>query len=529
MPHFSLDEIFPACRRLIPPATWAGFLKEAGGRAGNMVDLLRARRATPGIPPFAGDAARLDLLRHETALADRPSPTDTWSVNPTLTLLKVGWQSLPDLLADPAAAAVPRPGHCLILCWQDVSGHVHLTEARDEDLLALKITTQDIDPRQAAAEGDVAVGFIHRLLERAADRGLLLRPSSRLIRDHTVLASGITAAEKKFLHAEVFTLQWHITQACDLHCRHCYDRSSRMAIPFDRAVAVLDDLYSFCHRHHVRGQVSFTGGNPLLHPRFFDLYREAVTRDFMVAILGNPCDKETLADICAIGRPEYYQVSLEGLRRHNDWIRGQGHFDRVMKFLPLLRQHGIYSMVMLTLTDANTDQVLPLADLLRDKTDLFTFNRLSMVGEGVQLHPPEPGRFRALLEEYEKAAADNPAMAFKDNFFNLLRRRHNRPLFGGCAGHGCGAAFNFLSLLPDGEVHACRKFPSPVGNIFQDDLTTIYHSEAAHRYRQGPDSCQGCAIRHVCGGCLAVTASLGHNITTTRDPYCFVDDLIVPA
>ena len=31
--------------------------------------------------------------------------------------------------------------------------------------------------------------------------------------------------------------------------------------------------------------------------------------------------------------------------------------------------------------------------------------------------------------------------------------------FGGCTGFGCGAAFNFMAVLPDGEVHACRKVP----------------------------------------------------------------------
>src|SRR5690606_13617787 len=126
-------------------------------------------------------------------------------------------------------------------------------------------------------------------------------------------------AEPRFHHrlrADVFTLQWHITQACDLHCRHCYDRSSRTAVSADQGRLVLDRFYDFCQANHVRGQVSFTGGNPLLHRHFFDLYRGAAERGFMVAILGNPTDRQTLESLVALTKPEFYQVSLEGLPEH---------------------------------------------------------------------------------------------------------------------------------------------------------------------------------------------------------------------
>ena len=83
--------------------------------------------------------------------------------------------------------------------------------------------------------------------------------------------------------------------------------------------------------------MTFTGGNPLLHPQFNELYRAARELGFGTAILGNPTSRERLEEILAIGKPHFFQVSLEGLREHNDWIRGPGHFDRVMEFLEILR------------------------------------------------------------------------------------------------------------------------------------------------------------------------------------------------
>jgi len=204
-------------------------------------------------------------------------------------------------------------------------------------------------------------------------------------------------------------------------------------------------------------------------------------------------------------------------------MRGRGHFKKTLAFLELLRELKIFSMIMLTLTRDNMDQVLPLAEILRDKTDLFTFNRLSAVGEGANLAGVAVEKYPEFLRAYDKAVAAIPNLAPKDNLFNILYVQQNRPLFGGCTGYGCGAAFNFITILADGSVHACRKFPSPIGNIIHDSLHTLYHSEKAAQYRKGAAACSTCAIRPVCGGCLAVAHSNGRNVFAQKDPYCFMD------
>jgi len=223
-----------------------------------------------------------------------------------------------------------------------------------------------------------------------------------------------------------------------------------------------------------------------------------------------------------IKMPAFFQVSLEGMKEHNDEIRGEGHFERVAKFLPVLKELGVYSMVMLTLTENNRDQVLPLAEYLRDKVDFFTFNRISLVGEGARLVPSNREQFSRFLEEYMEAARGNPIMGLKDNLINIIRRKNGRSPFGGCAGYGCGAAFNFITVLPDGEAHACRKFPSPIGNVLKQGIAGVYDSEIAARYRRGCAECERCEIRPVCGGCLAVAHSFGLDIFNEKDPYCFL-------
>ena len=299
--------------------------------------------------------------------------------------------------------------------------------------------------------GNLPVGALDLAFEKAARKGILLKPRSRIRRDSAVF--GVRGDfDEQFMESAFFTLQWHMTQKCDLHCKHCYDRSDRSSFSLDQALRTIDELRSFCQSRHVRGQVTFTGGNPLLYSHFTDVYRAAADKGFLLTILGNPAPRERIEEIIKIQMPEVYQVSLEGLPEHNDSIRGRGHFGRVVAFLAMLKELGVSTMVMLTLTGDNIDQVIPLAEMLRDVVDDFHFNRLSMVGEGANLLLPAREKYRAFLDEY--LAADNPVLGIKDNLINIIRQERGKQLFGGCTGFGCGAAFNFISLLSDGEAHA---------------------------------------------------------------------------
>ena len=125
-------------------------------------------------------------------------------------------------------------------------------------------------------------------------------------------------------------------------------------------------------------------------------------------------------------------------------------------------------------------------------------------------------------KDYIDAVENNPIMGLKDNLINILRHEQGIKTTGGCTGFGCGAAFNFLTLLPDGEVHACRKFPSFLGNVFNDSLADIYDSELARQYRAGSASCNSCPIKPSCGGCLANVFSHNLDIFKDRDPHCFI-------
>ncbi|WP_324310640.1 thio(seleno)oxazole modification radical SAM maturase SbtM [Geobacter sulfurreducens] len=450
--------------------------------------------------------------RRVAAMADAvPCDRTRIQVNPRLELVAVSTRDTP--------SEGVRMGSGFRVVWRDPSdGAVRSEEAGPADLLALKLVLEERDAEDAAREAGIPVGRIDDCLWGAAARGLIIMPPPRLRRPPSW---PVSTGGEDLLAARVFTLQWHITQECDLHCLHCYDRTTHGVFSLSRGVELLDDLRRFCAERFVRGQVSFTGGNPFLHPDFATLYGATLDRGLSAAILGNPVSREQLLGIVALGRPVYYQVSLEGLEAHNDHIRGAGHFRRTLAFLDLLREEGIPCEVMLTLTRDNMDQVLALGEVLRGRADAFSFNRLAPFGEGASLALPEPAAYEAFLDRYVAAMEENPVLALKDNLLNLALSRRGRVLFDGCAGFGCGAAFNFLSVLADGQVHACRKFPSPIGSVHGSSLSELYDSPAAERYRSRSLACEGCRLYSRCGGCPAVTAGLGLDPRRDRDPFCF--------
>jgi selenobiotic family peptide radical SAM maturase len=521
-------KVFTACRSIIGSERWDRLIQDRKSLY-NPESLLRdlIQGGEQEMPTFLPDLVSLEYTIEDIRTSKDRFPEDIREIclNPTVRLLDLSWKNLLHFLTQGKTEthADPEPGRELVVIWKDPRERkVKYRVVSQGDLLAMKIVEEKIEPEKAAEEGNVSVGFIDAILDEAIHEGILLSPPSKIIRDPSIFSAN-EYVDESFLSSHSFTLQWHITQACDLHCRHCYDRSARSAMTLDQGIRILDDVRRFCRDQHVMKAVSFTGGNPFLYPYFLELYRAASERGFSIGILGNPIERGKIEQLISIQKPTHFQVSLEGLQDQNDFIRGKGYFKRILEFLKVLRELNIFSMVMLTLTKDNMKEIIPLAEILNEHADRFHFNRLSMVGEGANLVLPDKEEYLKFLDSYEKAVQKYPVLGLKDNMLSILWYQRRFKPFGGCTRFGCGAAFNFLAVLSDGEVHACRKFPSPIGNIFHQSITEVYDSPQAQCYRAGCIACHTCKLHPVCGGCLAVAYSLGRNILKEKDPFCFID------
>jgi selenobiotic family peptide radical SAM maturase len=425
------------------------------------------------------------------------------------------------LQLNPTLEAVPLATGQIALVWRDPSsGEVVTTTASEHDLLSIALLTDEAGPYDVDPDVGPCRDARYALLLKAAQRGLVLVPPSRVRRSRTDLLGA--DADESMITTSAFTLQWHITNRCELHCKHCYDRTRRHEVSPADGHRIIQEFGDFCRSYWVHGHVTFTGGNPFLHAAFFDLYAAAVNHAFGTSVLANPVSEAQVTRLLDIGAPDHFQVSLEGREEHNDRIRGRGHFRRVIAFLELLKRMAVPSAVMLTLTRDNVREVIPLVHELTGLVDAFAFSRLAPFGEGASLAVAEPEEYQQLLREYAALARQMPQLRLKENLFNLLLTEEpgTQPS-SGCTPNGCGAAFNVLTLLADGEVHACRRMPSVIGHTSRSTLTEIYESAVAARYRRRPDACRPCNLIAQCGGCPAVTSGLGLDGFRARDPYCW--------
>ncbi len=172
---------------------------------------------------------------------DEIEPLDGFTVNPTVEI--IGGEGELDFF---------------LVFRHPETNEIEARRATPEELIALKVISGDLDPVEASEEAGCKPAVIDRAIWSAVESGVILAPRPRLVREPFTYPEG--AYTEGLLATRVFSLQWHITQVCDLHCKHCYDRSDRVALTLERAQFVLEDLRSFCHKSGVRGHVCFSGG-----------------------------------------------------------------------------------------------------------------------------------------------------------------------------------------------------------------------------------------------------------------------------
>lgn len=478
-----------------------------------------------GLEDFIVELSQAEAAIFEAEKAKIPCPnheSDFPILNPSVEIIQTDWQ-LEDIIGMHGQEPPLRQRGFLIIWKHPHTLEVFCEKANQEELLCAKMAVENLSVELVAQENQTTQLEIQQALLRCCRKGILIPPASKLTRNPKTLPP--QSADCFNATADSFTLQWYVTSECELNGARCSQPLQPQEVSIEQASKVLADLWDFCLKRHVDGHICFSGGNPFLHPQFMDIYQLASKQGFSTSLQATPVSSQQLEQMIKIQQPSCFQVRIEGLEKHDNQINGKNHFSQTIKFLNLLDEMDISSAVVLTLTKDNMGQILELADFLQDKTDYFTFRRLSPISQGTNLNLPEKEEFYNFVKHYVCASEKNPTMEYRDNLINIELSRRGWQLFDGCTGFGCGAAFNFIALLSDGQAHACQHFPSPIGNIYQSTIAQIYDSSQAEKYRAGSRACLKCRFKPVCGGCMACVSAQGRDELTEKDPFCFKEKL----
>lgn len=330
-------------------------------------------------------------------------------------------------------------------------------------------------------------------------------------------------------------VQWNLTEACNLGCRHCYqepgpDRGGGKELSWNQAQEVLDRLVALWRGWGVPGHLNLSGGEPLVCPWFWNL-AEALAKAGhpTFAVLSNgtligPTEARRLKDLGC----RFVQVSLDGTRKVHDCVRGPGTFDRAVAALRALRAAGVTTMVSFTAGVDNASEFPAVARLCRRLgVNTVWSDRLLPLGrgqEGQMLQPCDvEGYFRSMA-----AARPRP---WEGWFSPTTIRMHRALQFHALEDLGvpskpysCTAGKTLLSLLADGTVVPCRRLPVAVGNALTDDLARLYEtSPLLGRLRSAgvPEECQSCPTGELCRGGLRCLSQAYFGDPFRADPQCF--------
>ncbi|MDE7230549.1 MAG: radical SAM/SPASM domain protein, ACGX system [Oscillospiraceae bacterium] len=338
--------------------------------------------------------------------------------------------------------------------------------------------------------------------------------------------------------SKYFSFQWHITDDCDQRCKHCYifsENNCKTLESMDRQ-QLEDTFYNcldFCKVYDRLPYFYITGGDPILHPDFWELLKLLKKYEIPFTILGNPFHLNDVVcrELKSLGC-EKYQLSLDGMRETHDWFRKPGSFDITLEKLDCIKKAGIRAVVMTTVSGTNIEEIPDIIDTVANKADVFAFARYCPTS-GEKDTNIEPLRYRELLQLCDKKFKEYEAQGCTTYFnkkdhlwtlyeyetgeFKIPENADKDMIYGGC---NCGNCH--LTILPNGDIFACRRVQnSKVGNVFEDRIADVWVCEM-EQYRDYDkfEKCSKCELKAWCRGCPAVTSGKDGNFYAA-DPQCW--------
>ena len=326
-----------------------------------------------------------------------------------------------------------------------------------------------------------------------------------------------------------FYFQWHITESCNLRCKHCYhEKYSYIGLNIDQLLKIGGHLCDAVNKWGKIGSFSITGGEPFLRKdvvfRLLDLLenREEIGH---VDILtnGTLIDEEIIELLLKYKKLRRVQLSLEGLKDTNDKIRGLGSYDTIIQKISKLNQSGLTTCVMMTLGKHNKDEVIPLAKKLGEiGVEAFVIDRFIPEGQSDQLKnwvltsSETRNVYEKCYEFFQKTTS--PRMLLYRTLFCLLNPEDEH------IGAMCSVGNNALTIMPNGDVLPCRRLPIVLGNLLETTVYDIWYTHPLLWEIRNPDNlkgkCKGCEFIPACRGCRAFAYAMTGDYLQA-DPHCW--------
>lgn len=317
---------------------------------------------------------------------------------------------------------------------------------------------------------------------------------------------------------------FELSPLCNFACRMCYVRKTPAEVKaHGRPMLAYEDWFRIAREGKEQGLLFLllTGGEPLLWPRFWELYAELVDMGMLVAINtnGSLIDEEAIARFVR-RPPRRVNITLYGGSdgTYAELCGAKGVFDKVRWAVRSLKEAGIPVKLNCSLTPRNAadlEAITAFAKELQLQLDLATYmfppirRDPDAVGVNDRFTPAETARYRLkglALQQGEEACR---------GYLAQVRQGSAEPpgLEEGCYDPidgkvRCRAGSASFWVTWDGFVTACGMMPEPRVELAHRPFAQVWRelTEQTDELRLS-GVCARCANRAVCHPCAAMAAA----------------------
>ena len=303
----------------------------------------------------------------------------------------------------------------------------------------------------------------------------------------------------QYLSAENLQELWfHITNRCNLSCRHCLFTSGPNADGELSAELILGRAAEAaelgCHIF------ALTGGEPLCHPEFDQILNGLLAiPDAHVVILTNGLLIEQLLAIdCDLSRV-HLQVSVDGLENQHDAIRGNGSFAKLQRQLLLLKQRQLPFTLSMCVERRTLQDMAALVEFAAEvgaRTLHYLWYFVLGRGSDAGYVPAEE-----ILPEFVAAVEQAEALGIQIDNLTALKTQVFAPA--GTIHDGSSSGWESAAIGWDGQLYPSAAL---VGNeqlatLIEVDLKTAWQqSPVLEEIRKATIAADTSALRYFTGG-----------------------------
>ena len=304
-----------------------------------------------------------------------------------------------------------------------------------------------------------------------------------------------------------------------MRCKQCFARANNDASTIVDREVLFNAINKVADAN--MSAIRFGGGEPLMVPYLFDLMKLCRSRGISVDITSNGMllNESALRQLSLLGLREL-TISIDGLEKNHDFLRGQGTYSRLQQILDNAIDKADFPISLgFTVTSINQHEIRDFVEA-HYKKGIRKFYFFRYCGDNhadqLALNPDQLRRATEVICQLPAAFPEARFISEGASFYNFL-----------ITGDGCREGCNFLNgiLTIDylGDLIVCAATNRKLGNIYTDEFSDLLKAidREQQAIREIPEACSGCVHREVChGGCKSKSYSQYQNYSN-RDLLCF--------